>query len=122
AEEYFRSQLHLPLETPVNLWSIAESADGRRPSLSLPLLTKVAIYGSDAKKLTLQGIYGALIDRFRYFREHRTDNKWKNSIRHALSLYQAFVKVDRPIHEAGHGDYWTLDLSLGEGYKRVRKR
>ncbi|KAJ7690079.1 hypothetical protein B0H17DRAFT_891001, partial [Mycena rosella] len=106
----------------VNLWSVSDPADGTRPTLSLPVLARLAIYGSATKKLSLQGIYRAIITRFSYYREHQEETRWKNSIRHALSLHKVFVKVKRPIHEAGKGDYWVLDVSRGNGYKRARKR
>ncbi|KAJ7082883.1 hypothetical protein B0H15DRAFT_785330, partial [Mycena belliarum] len=120
--EYFRSRLNLPRDVPVSLWSVPDTADGQRPSLPLPLLAQLAIYGSEEKRLSLQGIYSALVSRFTYFRDNAWDSKWKNSIRHALSLYSAFVKISRPIQEAGKGDYWTLNPCLPDGYKRPRKR
>lgn len=30
--------------------------------------------------------------------------------------------MPRPLHEAGKGTYWGVDLTQGEGYKRLRKR
>ncbi|KAJ6553600.1 hypothetical protein DFH09DRAFT_843304, partial [Mycena vulgaris] len=119
--DHIRNELGLPRDAPVNLWAVADPADGTRPKVSLPLLTQLAIYGSETKRLTLQGIYQALVARFRFFKEHETEKQWRNSIRHALSLYQVFVKVKRPLHDAGKGDYWTLDHSRGEGTKRFKR-
>ncbi|KAJ7133528.1 hypothetical protein C8R44DRAFT_900091 [Mycena epipterygia] len=122
AGEDIRKQLHLPRDVPIDLWSVGEPADGSRPSMPLTILTKLAIYGTETKRLTLQGIFRELIGRFRWYNEHQNETKWKNSIRHALSLHQAFRKLRRPMHESGKGCYWTLDMSGGDGFKRPRKR
>ena len=44
------------------------------------------------------------------------------SIRHCLSLCSVFQKRPRPVHDAGKGCKWYLDLSQGTGTKRPRKR
>ncbi|TFK34604.1 hypothetical protein BDQ12DRAFT_763097 [Crucibulum laeve] len=122
AGPYLRRQLHIPPEKPINLWALPDPPNGAKPSHSLPVMIKLAIYGSPKQKLTLQEIYQALIDRFEWFRVHQNDNAWKNSIRHNLSLNKVFRLSQRPITEPGKGSYWQLDVSEGEGYKRDRKR
>lgn len=46
----------------------------------------------------------------------------QGSVRHNLSLNQVFRNVHRPITERGKGNYWEIDPTKGEGYKRDRKR
>ncbi|KAJ7505606.1 hypothetical protein B0H11DRAFT_352892 [Mycena galericulata] len=122
AGPYLRQQLNLPPNAVVNLWSIPDPASGEKPTIPLPMLIKLAIYGSEKKKLTLQEIYTELAKRFQWFREHQHENAWKNSIRHNLSLNKVFKNMQRPVTEPGKGSYWELDVSGGEGYKRPRKR
>ncbi|ETW82726.1 hypothetical protein HETIRDRAFT_244448, partial [Heterobasidion irregulare TC 32-1] len=77
-----------------------------KPNYPLPTLIKLAIHGSAHQRLTLQEIYGAIEDRFEWYR---------NSIRHNLSLRKCFLRVQRPITEPGKGNYWMIDLTQGEG-------
>ncbi|KAJ6583902.1 hypothetical protein DFH09DRAFT_911070 [Mycena vulgaris] len=121
AGEYIRVQLNIPRGAPVDLWSVPDPADWEKPNMPMKYLMRLAIYGSAEKKLTLQGIYAELIDRFRWFKENQAVMAWKNSIRHNLSLYDGFVKVERSVYDVGKGSYWELDISRGEA-TRVRKR
>ncbi|KIJ62912.1 hypothetical protein HYDPIDRAFT_93371, partial [Hydnomerulius pinastri MD-312] len=122
AGPYLRQQLGLAPHEPANLASLPDPPYGEKPNQPLPMLIKLAIYGSPHKQLTLQEIYTELEKRFQYFRERRHEKAWKNSIRHNLSLNKVFRHVPRPITEPGKGSYWQLDVSEGEGYKRPRKR
>ncbi|KAL0945488.1 hypothetical protein HGRIS_000974 [Hohenbuehelia grisea] len=122
AADYLRAQLNIAPGETVNLWSLPDPPEGEKPSHPLPVLIKLAIHGSPRQKLTLQEIYKALEERFVWFRIHRKEQAWKNSIRHNLSLNKVFRNTPRPITEPGKGSYWELDVSGGEGYKRERKR
>ncbi|KAJ7476318.1 hypothetical protein B0H11DRAFT_1727353, partial [Mycena galericulata] len=54
--------------------------DGARPQLSYTILSKLAIYASQDKRLTISGIYSALIQRFKWFQANTADNAgraWK---------------------------------------------
>ncbi|KAJ7932280.1 hypothetical protein B0H13DRAFT_1549188, partial [Mycena leptocephala] len=117
--DYLRQQLNLPPGSPVSLWSVSEPARGERPTIPLPMLIKLAIYGSPKKKLMLQEIYSELISRFQWFHEHQEEQAWKNSIRHNLSLNKVFKNRKVPLQKVG---YWELDISGGEGCKRAPKR
>ncbi|KAF8629957.1 hypothetical protein AX17_005523 [Amanita inopinata Kibby_2008] len=121
AGNYLRHQLGLPPHVPVNLDCLPDPPPGRKPAQPYPILIKLAIYGSPQKKLTLKGVYSAIENRFEWFR-NQPNGAWKRSIRHNLSLNQVFRRTPRPITEPGKGNYWELDVSRGEGYKRERKR
>ncbi|EIM90899.1 winged helix DNA-binding domain-containing protein, partial [Stereum hirsutum FP-91666 SS1] len=119
SEEHIRALLNVGPTEDIGLECLVDPPPGERPDYALPTLVKLAIFSSPKKRLTLQEIYQALQDRFEWYKEN---DAWKNSIRHSLSLRSCFRKVTRPITEPGKGCYWTLDLSQGEGNKRVRKR
>jgi hypothetical protein len=141
AGDYLRRQLSLPPGQPVSLASLDDPPPGQKPSQSLPIMVKLAIYGSPRKRLTLQEIYQAIEQRFEWYRDPG-NKSWKvcdstlgkkisiidlgtmiqNSIRHNLSLNKVFRNTHRSITEPGKGAYWELDISEGEGYKRERKR
>ncbi|KAJ6529503.1 fork head domain-containing protein [Mycena vulgaris] len=100
---------------------ISLAVDAQKASIPLPALIKLAIYGSENKRLPREEIYTELTLRFKWFREHRQEQAWKNSIRHNLSLNKVFRRIEQPATEAGKGSYWELDVSRAEGYKLPRK-
>lgn len=62
----------------------------------------------EKESLTLSGIYKWISTNFPFFSE--SDDKWKNSIRHNLSLYPEFLKGSKTQSSAGH--LWHLDHNL----------
>ncbi|KAJ6553612.1 hypothetical protein DFH09DRAFT_841342, partial [Mycena vulgaris] len=56
-----------------------DPAPGEKPTVPLPLLIKLAIYGSGRVKLTPQEVYSELCSRFKWFRQHQQgpEAAWK---------------------------------------------
>ncbi|KAL6298648.1 hypothetical protein BKA93DRAFT_743792, partial [Sparassis latifolia] len=104
-----RQLLGLGPEEEVSLFSLADPPPGEKPSYPYPTLIKLAIHGSPKMRLTLQEIYDALQERFKWFEDNQSETAWKNSIRHQLSLNKLFRRVARPITEPGKGSYWVVD-------------
>ncbi|KAF5294642.1 hypothetical protein FQA39_LY02774 [Lamprigera yunnana] len=55
-------------------------------------------------ELTVSGIYQWISDHFPFYKQN--DDRWKNSVRHNLSINPHFRKGSKAIHGAGH--LWTI--------------
>ncbi|KAJ1929406.1 hypothetical protein IWQ60_001209 [Tieghemiomyces parasiticus] len=100
------------------------SATDQKPHYSYASLIAQAINSTEAKKITLNGIYNYISSTYPYYKHAK--NGWQNSIRHNLSLNKAFVKVQRGEKEPGKGAYWAIEKEyqamFSNGvYKRTRR-
>ncbi|XP_043915515.1 forkhead box protein M1-like isoform X2 [Protopterus annectens] len=68
-----------------------KSSRCERPPHSYSEIIQMAIGSKPTGRMTLQEIYTWIEDNFPFYR-NRANSRWKNSIRHNLSLYDIFVR------------------------------
>ncbi|CAI4302586.1 ASN_collapsed_G0006380.mRNA.1.CDS.1 [Saccharomyces cerevisiae] len=76
----------------------------KKPPYSYATLICLAILQSQEGKLTLSQIYHWIHVHFPYYKQK--DASWQNSIRHNLSLNDAFIKTEKSCDGKGH--FWEV--------------
>ncbi|KAL1492249.1 hypothetical protein ABEB36_012727 [Hypothenemus hampei] len=74
----------------------------RKPPFTYTELIEHAL--SEKGELTVSGIYNWISNHFPFYKAN--DDRWKNSVRHNLSINPHFRKGGKAIHGAGH--LWTI--------------
>ncbi|CAF3725454.1 unnamed protein product [Rotaria sordida] len=85
------------------------STNHLKPPYSYVTLIRQAILSDNMQRMTLNEIYQWIVDSYPYFRT--APPKWKNSIRHNLSLNKCFKRLQRNTNDPGKGSYWAIDES-----------
>ncbi|KAK7037814.1 hypothetical protein VNI00_010775 [Paramarasmius palmivorus] len=121
AERLLRQANRLSPQIEVKLSALPEPILGEKHPYSYSTLIQLGIWESPARRLTLQGIYDAILKKFPGYAS--MGQSWRNSIRHTLSLKKAFVNQGRGRSDVRcGGGYWELDILNLTGNKRDRKR
>jgi len=118
--DHSESVASLPSDEP-SLEKENMTGSSEKPKYTYRELITLALM--DKTCLTLSNIYSWICNFCPFY--SASDEKWKNSIRHNLSLYPEFVKGEKTPDGAGH--LWYLDQAfrsnyLDERHERIRRK
>lgn len=94
--------------------SANDAASVLKPDVSYIEMIARVILNSHEKKLCLQDIYDGIERFYPFFRS--APPRWRNSVRHNLSLHECFCKGERC--ENGKGHYWCIHPANLEDFLR----
>ncbi|KAJ7476317.1 hypothetical protein B0H11DRAFT_1917535 [Mycena galericulata] len=110
--ECIRRQANIPLGMPISLSSVPDT--GKRPTLTWQVLLILTIYGHPGVGgMDKIGICDALVEQFKWFKERKSETKWKRAVSRTLSDYPVFQRVTRRAN-AKSGS-WVLNFTRGKG-------
>lgn len=93
---------HMPVSSAPLSSQPCSEAGGHKPNYTYTDLITLAL--KDKTSLTVSGIYQWITDNFPYYKAE--DDRWKNSVRHNLSMNPNFRKGGRAKQGTGH--VWVL--------------
>ena len=119
------SESGYPTCMPVRAKRKRSKAPPGKPPYSYVALITMAITSSPRQKMTLSEINKFIADSFPYY--VTCPLKWRNAIRHNLTLNDCFVKLPRDPHDETKAHYWTIDpasesMFADGSFRRRRKR
>ncbi|KIY63005.1 winged helix DNA-binding domain-containing protein, partial [Cylindrobasidium torrendii FP15055 ss-10] len=91
-----------------------------RPPYSMYQLIAVAIYSHPLKRARASEIRKLLGERFPYFVENKKE--LGETLKHALSSYELFHRVERASGDKERGCQWELDVRTNPCGRRTRTR
>ena len=83
-----------------------EDSSYKKPSMSYPQLISEALNNAPEKTLVLSDIYKAINAKHPHYVLEK--QRWKESIRHNLSVNKNFIKGEKSAGFEKHGCYWKL--------------
>ncbi|XP_014244912.1 defective pharyngeal development protein 4-like [Cimex lectularius] len=105
----------LPLREYDGRLEYVDTSQNAKPGLTYTELIEKAL--KEKGELTVSEIYKWIYSNYPYYKKH--DGRWKNSIRHNLSINPQFRKGER-CNNGGH--FWTLNKEYDDQFKRWQEQ
>ena len=97
--------LKMALEDDIKNGNLEDSTY-KKPSVSYPQLIAEALHNAPEKTLVLSDIYKAINGKYPYYKLET--QRWKESIRHNLSVNKNFIKAEKFADFDKRGSFWKL--------------